>query len=80
VASPLAADGLRTEDGVLPPLSVARSKEEHAAEIVRSLVAARTDRAPDLEARRYVERHFDWGRGARKLEQVMASLVGRDAA
>lgn len=78
VASPLAADGLRTEEGETPPLAVARSREEHAELIVRRLTEARRNRAPDAEGRRYVERNFDWAKGASKLEQVMSALVGKD--
>jgi glycosyltransferase involved in cell wall biosynthesis len=75
VASPLAADGLRTEDGDVPPVAVARTAEEHARCIVEALVAARQDRAPDADGRRYVERHFDWSRGAGKLEGIMTRLA-----
>src|SRR5206468_215326 len=47
VASPLAADGLRTEDGAQPPLDVARTTEEFADRIARRLLEAQRDPAPD---------------------------------
>jgi len=75
VASPLAADGLRTEQGQVPPLAVASSPEEYAEQIVRRLVETERDPAPDLAGRRFVERHFVWSSSAARLERVMESLV-----
>lgn len=37
VGSPLAADGLRTEEGEVPPLSVASTREEYAELVVQRL-------------------------------------------
>lgn len=79
VDSPLAADGLRTEEGEVPPLSVASTREEYAELVVQRLDEARQDRAPDVAGRAYVERYFDWARGAAKFERVMTALVGKGA-
>lgn len=76
VASPLAADGLRTEQGEVPPLAVAGTVEEYADQIVRRLAEVERNPAPDAEARRFVQRNFVWARSAARLEQVMATLVG----
>jgi glycosyltransferase involved in cell wall biosynthesis len=80
VASPLAADGLRTEEGDVPPLAVARTREECVELIVQQLVEAQREPAPDLEARRFVEKNFVWEKCTAKLEQVIASLIGRSSS
>jgi hypothetical protein len=78
VASPLAADGLRTEQGELPPLAVARTAEEYAQQIVRRLAEVEQHPAPDAAARQFVQRNFVWAHSAARLEQVMESLVGEN--
>lgn len=78
VASPLAAEGLRTETGETPPITVARTREQFAEAIVRRLIETRSNPAPDDEARHFVERNFVWARSAAMLEQAMASLLGRN--
>ena len=75
VASPLAADGLRTEDGQTPPAQVAGSAQEFADLIVRALHERASDPAPDTAARRYVETHFVWRRSGEKLDQVLGSVA-----
>lgn len=77
VASPLAAAGLRTEQGEEPPLAVASSPREFAARIVQELLRSRNDPRPDGRARDFVERNFVWARSAYKLERVLDSLAGR---
>ena len=54
VASPLAADGLRTEDGGIPPIDIAREPDEAAELIVAHLRAAAAGRTPARAAREYV--------------------------
>ena len=78
VASSLAADGLRTEDGEVPPVTVAHTPQAYAEKIVKLLKQAQDDPAPDQEARRFVERNFVWARGTEKLERVMTSLMARN--
>ncbi len=75
VASPLAADGLRTEDGQRPPIQVAHNRQQFADLIVRQLRDRANNPAPDAAARRYVEAHFIWGRSGAKMDQVVRSVV-----
>jgi glycosyltransferase involved in cell wall biosynthesis len=79
VASPLAAEGLRTEEGHVPPVAVAGSAEEFAAQIVRKLAEARNDPAPCDRSRSFVEQNFVWARSTSKLEEVIAAVVARPA-
>jgi glycosyltransferase involved in cell wall biosynthesis len=71
VASPLAAGGLRAEDGQQAPLHVAENRRRFAELISRKLVERLSDSAPDAEARRFVAANFSWSRSAAKLEQVI---------
>jgi glycosyltransferase involved in cell wall biosynthesis len=88
VASPIAADGVRSEGGEPPPIAIARDPQEFARELLRRLEERRTEPAPDPHVRRYVQRHFDWQASAEKLERVLqlvtqglpAPLAGRVAA
>jgi glycosyltransferase involved in cell wall biosynthesis len=75
VASPLAADGLRTEDGQQPPVAVARGAQEFADLIGRHLLDRAGAPAPDSAARCYVESHFLWRRSGEKLEQVIDNVM-----
>jgi glycosyltransferase involved in cell wall biosynthesis len=80
VASPLAAEGLRTEDGDVPPVDVARGPAEAAERIVARLRLAAAGAEADPALRRYVADHFDWGRNADRLEGILADAAdsGRD--
>jgi sugar transferase (PEP-CTERM/EpsH1 system associated) len=75
IASPLAADGLRTEDGQTPPAQLAGSAQEFADRIVRTLQERASNPTPDAAARRYVETHFVWRRSGEKLDQVLGSVA-----
>jgi glycosyltransferase involved in cell wall biosynthesis len=77
VASPLAADGLRTEDGRIPPIDIAREPDDAAARIVAHLRAAEAGRQPAHDARHYVAEHFDWARSADRLDGLLEDAVGR---
>jgi hypothetical protein len=77
VASPLAADGLRTEEGEVPPVAVAKTRDEWVELIVERLRETERDPAPHLEGRRFVEQNFVWARSTAKLERVIASVIGR---
>lgn len=70
VASPLAADGLRTEQGEQPPVQISRNAQEFAERICQQLAAHATNDAPFAEGRQFVERHFVWRRSGQKLDQV----------
>lgn len=67
VVSALAADGLRTPDGAVPPVQVADDDESMAVAVVAGLRRVAADPTPDREARAYVERHFSWERSGRDL-------------
>jgi glycosyltransferase involved in cell wall biosynthesis len=71
VASPIAADGLRTQAGDAPPIEVARSQREFVRHIVSELRAARRDAIPCRATRRYVEQHFPWSTSGDRLEHVL---------
>ena len=76
VASPLAAGGLRTGNGVRPPLVVAHSPGDLAGRIVERL-AAGPRAEPDRAARAYVEEHFVWRESARIVGEALAAVVPR---
>jgi glycosyltransferase involved in cell wall biosynthesis len=75
VASPLAADGLRTEDGLQPPVQVARGAHDFSDRVIRRLRERASNASPDRAARQYLEAHFVWRRSAEKLDQVLRSVV-----
>lgn len=79
VATPLAAEGLRTEAGDAPPIDVARTADEAAARIVERLRLAATGAAADPALRRYVADHFDWGRNAARLEAILVEAAASGA-
>lgn len=70
VASPLAAAGLRTEDGGEPPVDVA-TLQRMAEPIIARLAQAAAGVPPDPRLRSYVAQHFDWGRNAARLERIL---------
>lgn len=76
VASPLAADGLRTEEGKNPPVQVAHHREQFAELIGQKLVDWASAPVPFSEARHFVQENFVWERSAEKLEQVIKNAVG----
>lgn len=77
IASPLAAQGLHTEDGMAPPLRVASTPEGFAEAICAELRARAADPAPDAEARRFVMAHFDWQVSARRVHEVLTKVVNQ---
>jgi polysaccharide biosynthesis protein PslH len=80
VATPLAAEGLRTEDGANPPIDVARDAAGAAERIVARLRLAADGPPADPALRRYVADHFDWGRNADRLERILADAAATRAA
>ncbi len=79
VASPLAAEGLRTEAGDLPPIDVARDPEGMATLIVDRLRLAADDAPAEPALRAYVAEHFDWGRNAARLGAILEDAAARGA-
>jgi len=75
VASPLAADGLRTAEGRRPPLQVAYDRIHFAELLIEQLLERANDPAPDAEARRFVKQHFVWKHSGEKLEQILQSVA-----
>lgn len=71
VASPLAADGLRTERGERPPIRVGDSATAIASAVIDSIRQHERDSTPDHQARSYVKAHFHWPTCAAKLHQLI---------
>jgi glycosyltransferase involved in cell wall biosynthesis len=69
VASTLAADGLRTEAGDVPPIVVADDPAKFAEHLVQRLQDR--DETPDETARRYVESRFVWARSGAMLSEII---------
>ena len=80
VASPLAAEGLRTERGDVPPIDVARDPAVAAELIVQRLRVAAAGAQADARLRAYVADHFDWGRNAARLEEILVEAAGAGPA
>ncbi|GAB4416682.1 MAG: TIGR03087 family PEP-CTERM/XrtA system glycosyltransferase [Anaerolineae bacterium] len=76
IASPLAAQGLYTEDGTPPPLRVASTPEGFAEVICEELRARADDPTPEADARRFVMTHFDWQVSAQRVHEVLQKVVG----
>jgi glycosyltransferase involved in cell wall biosynthesis len=70
VASPLAADGLRTTGGRTPPIDIASTPAAFAAAILRRYRAASTT-GPDVALRTYVAEEFDWARQAARVSDLL---------
>lgn len=75
VATPLAAEGLRTENDDSPPVDVARGPAEAADRILARLRLAAEGAEADPALRRYVADHFDWGRNADRLADILAEAA-----
>ncbi len=73
VVSTLAADGLRTVDGAMPPIVVIDDAEATAEAIVATLRRMAVDPTPDWAARAYVEQHFSWAASGRSLASLIAA-------
>lgn len=71
VASPIAADGLRLEDGSAPPITMARTPDEMASALVSFLRAARADGTPHAAGREYVTAHFTWPTSVDRIEALL---------
>ncbi len=74
VASPLAADGLRTAEGRTPPIDVASTPAAFAAAILRRYRAAASS-GPDADLRTYVATEFDWARQADRVSDLLQDAV-----
>jgi glycosyltransferase involved in cell wall biosynthesis len=75
VASPLAADGLRTQEGDVPPVAVSRGATEMAEQVVARLRDAAAGATADPALRAYVATHFDWTTNADRLEAILVDAA-----
>jgi glycosyltransferase involved in cell wall biosynthesis len=75
LASPLAADGLRTASGDAPPVLLAATTEQFARTIVQQLRRLERDPTPAYDGRHYVERHFNWERAGEQLAMIVEHAV-----
>lgn len=75
VASHLAADGLRTEDGCFPPVQIANNRDEFASLICSQLDAGRSDTSPVQQNRQFVQEHFVWETIGKKLEKILRTTI-----
>jgi hypothetical protein len=73
VVSTLAADGLRTVDGSVPPTVIVDDDGATAAAIVATLRRVAADPTPDWAARTYVEQHFSWEASGASLANLIAA-------
>jgi sugar transferase (PEP-CTERM/EpsH1 system associated) len=80
VASPMAADGLRTESGQHPPVLVAPDRKQFVEMVVQQLRQRASQPAPDAKARQFVQEHFVWSRSAEALERIVQSVAPRPEA
>lgn len=75
VATPLAADGLNTENGDHPPLKLAHTADEFARLIGAEIQARAQDTTPDTAARDYIMAHFLWSEITDKLNAVLCATA-----
>lgn len=76
VTSPSGAEGLRTADGELPPMTVAETAHQFAAAILDALGRAHESPTPPREGRAFVAAHFTWGRAVEIVERVLTDATG----
>lgn len=76
VATPLASDGLRTERGQIPPISVGKDAAQLARLISSKLSEQQDNAEPYHQGRAFVEQHYVWQSSAQKLEHVIEQVSG----
>ncbi|MEM7114363.1 MAG: glycosyltransferase [Chloroflexota bacterium] len=76
VASPLAADGLRTEEGAQPPVDIVTGTEQFAQRLIQKLRDAADEPEPHYAGRLFIETHFVWNYSRQKLNQVIEQVAG----
>jgi glycosyltransferase involved in cell wall biosynthesis len=75
VTTPVAAAGLRGDDGRAAPLNVAREPADLGARIVERLRASATDPTPDAAARRFVQERFSWAASGRSVDAILGAVI-----
>lgn len=74
-ASPIAAEGLRLEDGTTPPITMAPTAAEMADALVGLVRSAREDGRPHAAGREYVRTHFTWDASIDRLERLLVGAM-----
>jgi glycosyltransferase involved in cell wall biosynthesis len=77
IASPAAAGGVRTEDGLEAPIEIVEGKAAFAQAIVRELRRSHEHPGANPATREYVQKHFAWQNAGEKLEQVLCRVARR---
>ena len=75
VASEVAAGGLRTQDGLSPPLEVAEGPDQFADLLAERLAGAPTTLDEGSRLRDFVEQNFAWNASGESLRRVLMSVV-----
>jgi hypothetical protein len=75
ITTSLAANGLRVDGVVEPPVVIADGEEKFAERIVALLNHKEERNRLAGEGRRFVENHFAWSRSAAKLEEMCFAAV-----
>ena len=70
VTTSITAAGVRVEEAEEPPLYVADEPGEFTDKIIRLLSDQAERNRLAVQGRRFAEKHFDWGRSTRQLEQM----------
>ncbi|HSL72357.1 MAG TPA: glycosyltransferase [Longimicrobiales bacterium] len=78
VVTPLAAAGLRSREGVDPPLVTASEPAQIAQALLRELAACDRDRSARAAGRAFVHRHFSWQHSGQQLDAVLHEVVQRE--
>jgi glycosyltransferase involved in cell wall biosynthesis len=74
IASSIAAEGLRTEEGECPFIQTAETAEEYAALIIKQFAQEPT---PAKAARAYIEDNFVWKRSGALLSRIFENVAQR---
>ncbi|MCA9999558.1 MAG: glycosyltransferase, partial [Anaerolineales bacterium] len=75
VASPLAADGLRTEEGAQPPLDIVAGTEQLAQRLVMKLREGEAFPQPHHAGRLFIETNFVWGYSRQKMNEIIEKVA-----
>jgi glycosyltransferase involved in cell wall biosynthesis len=75
IASPSAAAGVRTANGLDAPLEVVEGGRAFAQALIRQLQADRRSPAVHPTSREYVGQHFSWQQSAEKLERILSRVA-----
>ncbi len=75
VTTSLGADGLRSADGAVPPLTVADDAPALASAIVRILEATVDDPNPHADGRAFIQAHYTWEASGRRLCRILDEVT-----